>query len=427
MKSRRYPPAYFRYFKARLWNLTRPSIWGTAIFLSVVGLTIKEYWARPDIFTNRQSKAVATQRQPNPTLSPEDRANVADIDNLPVLVYDSNRGALPLEAAEPIPKTPVKSALEEAISKQKTANDIKLNVADNSAALPKSDNPFLKQADNLLQLSNIQRNNRFLGLNASKPSSTQPEGVEFPSGLNLSGLNTGQIKKNNSTDKTVVVNPLQAALNSASTNQNSSNLTSGGPNLNSLQLPLNQSFNSNQTNLSNSSQNTINNFGGLQPTNPLPNQGITQPYTSPTGLTTTADRINGIPNSTGYAQPTVTNQPQTYYSNYSNGTITQPQTYYGNYNGNLNNNLNNSQSLPNTTQSIPVTPPLTPTVPNYTIPYSSVPGANQRGVPSNTTPGNGALSNQGLQQSNQVQQYNYSSSPTQLPSQYPSAGQVIRY
>ncbi len=424
MKSRRYPPAYFRYFKARLWNLTRPSIWGTAIFLSIVGLTIKEYWARPDIFTNRQSKPVATQ-QSSPTLSPEDRANVADIDNLPVLVYDSNLGALPLEAAEPIPKTPIRSALEEAISKQKTANDIKLNVADNSAPLPKSDNPFLKQADNLLQLSNIQRNNRFLGLNASK-SSNRAEGVEFPSGLNLSGLNSGQIKKNN-TDKTVAVNPLQAALNSASTSQNSSNLTSSSPNLNSLQLPLNQSFNPNQTNLSNSSLNTINGFGQLQPTNTLPNQSITQPYSSRTGLTTTADGINGIPSSTGYAQPTVTNQPQTDYSNYNNGGITQPQTYYGNYNNsNLNNNFNNSQS-PNTTQSIPITPPLTPTVPNYTTPYSSVPGTNQTGVPSNTTPGNNALINQGLQQSNQVQQYNYSSSPTQVPSRYPSTGQVIRY
>jgi hypothetical protein len=436
MKSRRYPPAYFRYFKARLWNLTRPCIWGTAIFLSVVGLAIKEYWANPAVFTNRQSKPVATQQEPNPTLSPEDRANVADIDNLPVLVYDSKLGLPPaLEAAESTAKLnqQAKTPLEEALSKQQTASDTKLNVADNSVPSPKFNNPFLTQAENLLQLGNIQRNNRFVGLNAFKPSSDRSSDGDLSSGLQI-----GLTKKNN-TDKAVPVNPLEAAFNASSTSQDLPKLN-GSSSLNPLQPSLNQSFNLNQTNQNsnpaNSNPNTTNNFGLLQPTNTLP-QSTSQPNTSRTGLTQeginaltpalkapTGSQFGSIPNSTGL-QPNITNQPQIY----NNGSITQPQIYNGNYNnGNLNNNLNNNnlnnnQSLPNTTQSIPITPVTLP-VPNYTTPYSL--NLNRTNVPSNTQINNGALINQGSQQTPQVQQYN-PSSPNLLPTQYPTAGQGIRY
>jgi hypothetical protein len=425
MKSRRYPPAYLRYFKARLWNLTRPSIWGTAIFLSVVGLVIKEYWANPAIFTNRQSKSVATQKEPNPTISPEDRATAADIDNLPVLAYDSKLALPPVEADEPSAKVnkQTKTPLEEALSRQTPASDTKLNVADNSVPTTKFNNPFLTQAENLLRLGNIQRSNRFVGLNALKPSTEQSDEGEFSSRFNI-----GLTRKNNSTDK-AAINPLQAALNLSPTNQNLPNSVSGNSNLDLLQPSLNQSFNSNQTgqnaNSTNSSLNSINNFGQLQPTNTLLQSG-SQPYTSTTGLTPqginvsptiqaspAGSQFGGIPNSTGYVQANITNQPQIYNSNYNNGNLN-------------NNNLNNNQPLSNTTPAILVTPVTLP-VPNYTTPYSL--NLNRTGAANtqiNTQINNGALTNQGSQQPSQVQQYT-PAAPNLLPTPYPSAGQGTRY
>jgi hypothetical protein len=437
MKSRRYPPAYLRYFKARLWNLTRPSIWGTAIFLSVVGLVIKEYWANPAIFTSRQSKSVATQKEPNPTISPEDRATAADIDNLPVLAYDSKLALPPVDADEPSAKAKkqAKTPLEEALSKQTPASDTKLNVADNSVPTAKFNNPFLTQAENLLQLGNIQRSNRFVGLNALKPSSEQSEEGEFSSRFNI-----GLTRKNNSTDK-AAINPLQAALNLSPTNQNLPNSVTGSSNSDLLQPSLNESLNSNQTGQNaNSSLNSINNFRQLQPTNTLLQTG-SQPYTSTTGLTPQGINVSPtiqaspggsqfgvIPNSTGYVQPRTTNQPQIYNSNYNNGSLTQPQIYNGSYNnGNLNNNNLNSNQLPsNTTPAIPVTPVTLP-VPNYTTPYSL--NLNRTGAANaqiNSQINNGALTNQGSQQPSQVQQYT-PAAPNLLPTQYPSAGQGTRY
>lgn len=92
MPQRHYPPAYLRYLKARLWNLARPSFWGTAIVLSVVGLVIKEYWTNPDFLAKSQTNPVASPQQPvDSSLSAEDKAIAADIDNLPVLYNDARK------------------------------------------------------------------------------------------------------------------------------------------------------------------------------------------------------------------------------------------------------------------------------------------------------------------------------------------------
>ncbi len=430
MKSRRYPPAYFRYFKARLSNLTRPSIWGTAIFLSVIGLVIKEYWTNPAIFTNRQSKPVATQKEPNPTLSPEDRANVADIDNLPVLVYDSQVDLPPALDAEPVakPNQQTKTPLEEALSKQQTPNDTKSNIANNSVPSPKFNNPFLTQAENLLHFGNIGRNNRFAQLNALRPSDRENQ-ANFSSNFQI-----GLTRKNNSSDKAVAVNPLQAALNLSSTTENLPNSVNASSSLNLLQPSLNQSFNPNQTtqdsNSANSNLNTTNNFGQLQPTDNLPQATTSRTGLTPEGInaltpalkTPARSQFGSIPNSTGYVQPNVTD-PSIYNGNSNNGSITQPQIYNGNLNNSNNNNNLNNQSLPSNTQSVPITPVTLP-VPNYTTPYSL--NLNRSGASSNQQINNGALINQGSQQPTQVQQYN-PSSPNLLPTQYPSAGQGIRY
>jgi hypothetical protein len=391
MSNSRYSSPYFRYLKARLWNLARPGFWGTAIFLSVVGLTIREFWMRPNIVTSRQSKPVATQPQANSTLSAEDRAIVADIDNLPILVYDSEQVAQPpIDIAEPIsqPEKGNQNPLQEAIKNPKLPTNTN-NASNTISTAPsiKYDNPFLTQANNLLQFGN-PGNSSFVGLNNFNTSNQ--------SNNTASGLKGENTKGNNSTQQLIAVSPLQTAL------QNQTGL---------IQTPLNQTTNRTQpitqsNNFYNSSGiSSVNNINNI---NALP-QYFTQPSVSPVNVSTFTQ-----------SNSTILQQPQTYYGN-NGASLPQPQTYYGNngaslpqpqtYNNLNNNSFNNIQPLPSNTitpQTIsPVNTTVLPSAPN-TVTYP----APTIATPSNV--GNTTFANPNVQQ------------PTQIL-QSPTSGQPIRY
>ncbi|WP_017653534.1 hypothetical protein [Fortiea contorta] len=155
----RHHPNYLRYLKARLWNLGRPSFWGTAIFLSVVGMGIREYWLNPDIFTPKPDNEVVTSKSQDAALSPEDQAIAADIDHLAVLLSDSERASLAIIASNSQKNSQDKNnkiLFPDVLGKQRPlAHDAKPNSTLgllNGVATPTVQNPFVLQADNLLQI-----------------------------------------------------------------------------------------------------------------------------------------------------------------------------------------------------------------------------------------------------------------------------------
>ncbi|MEA5571195.1 hypothetical protein [Calothrix sp. UHCC 0171] len=416
MKNRRYASPYFRYLKARLWNLTRPGFWGTAIFLSVVGLVIREFWARPDMLTRQNSNSTGQQSESSSTLSDEERAVAADIDNLPVLAYDFERGLESIPSPEVIatPKKANKNPLEEAFSKQNTVKETKLNSsATNSNSLPKFNNPFLSEANSLLQFTNTQSNSRFASLNPLNKSSSREDETEYAANQRLGYTRRNSLLPSNNernSESNIGLYSLQPVINQSFNSQNSVVLNNSNQNLNSLPISGNQSFNayssynSSQSNLTNSSYNNGNyNYGnnylnnsvntfGQQITNTLPSSLQNVPnalpnpvYTQPSALTNNFSN-NSI--STGIGQPIVTTQPlQTY-------------TDYTNYNSN--NFNNNTAPLTNTNQSIQVIPPVATPTQSYTTPYSN--------LPSNSNINNDAVK-RGLQK------FDPSLFPNQVPNQ----------
>ncbi len=167
MPHRHYPPAYLRYLKARLWNLGRPSFWVTAIVLSAVGLVTWEFISNPDVFTRKQNQETASPTVAESSLSTEDRAAVADIDNLPILIKDFEQAALAAGLSIPEENTKAnnsQSLFDEVISQQSSAT----NIAKSNPGLgtvnttPKPSNPFIVQADNLLQMRSPYSNNPLL-------------------------------------------------------------------------------------------------------------------------------------------------------------------------------------------------------------------------------------------------------------------------
>ncbi|WP_169220400.1 hypothetical protein, partial [Brasilonema sp. UFV-L1] len=220
--SRHLPPAYLRYLKARLWILTRPSIWGTAIFLSVVGLVIKEYWTHPDFFTRWQTNQVA-DKPANSSVSEEDTGNAAVLDELSVPYNTDFNQANPPALKTRAPKqntqaTNSKSLLDALNSKsQSSTSDSKLKVTmkeGDSTPVIKLENPFLTQAENLLQLKNFQNGSNSQGVNALSTSLAQQN-----SGQNSFGLGTALGNQINSSQNNVSESALQTALNQLN-NQN---------------------------------------------------------------------------------------------------------------------------------------------------------------------------------------------------------------
>ncbi|QLE44454.1 hypothetical protein FD723_31245 [Nostoc sp. C052] len=378
MPNRRYPPAYLRYLRARLWNLGRPGFWVTAIVLSVVGLVTWEYWSNPDIFVYKQKNEVTSQAPVDSSLSEENKAIAADIDNLPVLFNDFEEAALSLTANTPKEKAKDKSKgfLEDVIKKQNSPGDTKVNPAlgVNGDTSPAVKNPFVTQTENLLRTGTADSGNQFLGLKTLNGAS-EPTGGEQTS----SNLDIGLTNQTNKSQNSLSINPLQAALNQ-STNQKFS------------------SFNgttSTQTNALNGVSDPATTL--MPPINSLPNQNSLPS----TGLTPGKNYT-----STG------TNLPQSPYTNLNNGQVLPnnglttgtnlPQSPYT--------NLNNGQVVPNV---VPVTPPVTSIAPNNIAPYSSQ-SPNQSVVTPTNPFGYG---NNGLQQPTQPAQSNYGNYVQQQPTQ----------
>ena len=402
MSRRYYPPASLRYLKARLWNLARPSFWVTAIFLSMVGLVIKEYWQHPDFLTQGQNKQVASNQPANSSVSKQDKAIAADIDNLPVQYNDADQTSLPPTASTPQENTQAnndKGLLNALNSKSQTsASDSKSNPSvdtANSSSAAKLENPFLTQAENLLQVGTSTTDSKLLGVNPSTTFTPQPGVVaQTPTvqpGIAQTYPNSGMGSANQINSQSVApVSPSQPAFNQ-STNQNL-------PSLNVLPTTI--------------GQNPY--VGQSLPTNNSPNQIIPQ---TP-GLST--NPINPASPGTGYAQPALTNPQPNPYSNLNQYSRDNQARYVINQLLNNYTNPGSGQVLTNTVQSSsPIAPP-TSTAPAYTTPYYTQ-TPNQGVVTPSNPPG---MSNYSIP--GQLPQYN-SSSPSQIPGQYTDGSQINGY
>ena len=385
MPQRHYPPAYLRYLKARLWNLGRPGFWGTAIFLAVIGLVTWQYSSNPDIFVSKQKKQVASQKPADSSLSEENRAIAADIDNLPVLLNDFEQGTLSVTANNPKENTEAKNSkglLEDVINKQKSANDTKLNpgLGINGDTSPTVKNPFVVQTENLLRTGTVDSNSQFLGLKTLNTAS-QPTGGEQTS----SSLGIGFTNQTNKNPNSVSISPLQSALKQ-STNQKFSSFNGTATQTNSLGQA------------SEPGTTLVPPINSLSSQNPLPSAGLN----TGTGYTSTGTNLqqnpysnlnngqvvpsNGLPTGTGYT---------------STGTNLQQNPY---------SNLNNGQVVPNVA---PLMPPGTYAIPSNIAPYpSQIPS---QGVVMPTNPV--GYSNYGLQQPTQPPQSNYGNYVLQQPTQ----------
>ncbi|MEH2243213.1 hypothetical protein [Nostoc sp.] len=383
MPNRHYPPAYLRYLRARLWNLGRPGFWVTAIFLSVLGLVTWEYWSNPDIFVYKQKNQVASQKPADSDLSEENKAIAADIDNLPVLFNDFEQGTVSLTANTPKENTKGKNSkglLEDAINKQKSASDPKLNpsLGVNGDTSPTVKNPFVVQTENLLRTGTVASNNPFLGLKTLNAPSEPTEGEQTSSSLGI-----GSTNQTNKNQNSLSISPLQGALNQ-STNQKLSSFNGSATQTNALGR------------VSDPGTTLTPSLNSLPTQNSLPSTGLT----AGTGYTSTG-----------------TNLPQNSYNNLNNGQVLPSNglttgTGYTSTGTTQNpyNNLNNGQVLPNVA---PVTPPVTSAAPSNIAPYSS------QSVATPTNPVR--YGNYGLQQPTQLPQSTYGNYGLQQPTQPPQS------
>jgi hypothetical protein len=381
MPHRHYPPAYLRYLRARLWNLGRPGFWVTAIFLSVVGLVTWEYWSNPDIFVYKQKNKVTSQTPADSSLSAENRAIAADIDNLPVLFNDFEQATLSLTANTPKEKTEAKnskSLLEDVINKQKSASDAKLNptLGVNGDTPPVLKNPFVVQTENLLRTGTVDNNNQFLGIKTLTGASEPTDGEQTSSNLGI-----GFTNQTNKNQNSASISPLQAILNQ-STNQKLSGFNG---------------TTATQTNAlgraSEPGTTLMPPINSLSSQNSLPSAGLN----TGTGYTSTGRNLQQNP-----------------YSNLNNGQVLPNNGLntgagYTNLQQNPYNNLNNGQVVPN------VAPGTLPVRPTNIAPYSSqIPGQS---VVTPTNPM--GYANYGLQQPAQPPQSNYGNYGLQQPTQSP--------
>ncbi|MBD2492930.1 hypothetical protein [Nostoc sp. FACHB-280] len=330
MSNRHYPPAYLRYLKARLWSFSKPAFWGTAIFLSVLGLVIREYWANPDAFTGKQNGEVTTQQADNSSLSAEDKAIAADIDNLPVLYNDVEKAESPAIVNSLTDNSKPKKGkdfLQDVINKQKSSNKSNaiLGISGGTSSSD-SKNPFVAQTESLLQFG-IQNGSS----NQLSNSSSQPKGsTDNPYAVGTGTNQTPNNPYNSITPSTTTLSP--------STNQTTpSNINSATANPGNTfgQTP----YTGLSQNLSNINSTTTN----------FSNNSSKNPYTPiPQSLPTSTQ--NFLPNTnlnsgTSYIQPTVTSQPTNYY-----------------------NGVNTAQPLTNSVPTITTTQPINSVAPTNTTP-----------------------------------------------------------
>ncbi|MDF5716689.1 MAG: hypothetical protein PUP93_23160 [Rhizonema sp. NSF051] len=398
MPPRHYPPAQLRYLKARLSNLTRPSFWGTAIFLSILGLAIEQYWTHPTFLTQEQ-KEVPSKNSTDSSLSAEDKTIAADIDNLPVLY---NTQTISSTASSPGKNIQVDKSQalsnDSAIQSQTSVSDAKSNPTPETVnPIVKLENPFLAQAENLLQFNNAQ----------TVPSYVTPKTVPTPQNTGIGLTQT--------------------------------NSTSNVAQVSSSQTPVNPLINQNWSDFNNTTLTQTNSLGRSQPTSSfnsgaiapiptgtsLPQPSITNisPYSSGTSYTQTPV-TNQQPSAiygTGYAQPILTNQNLDPRHDLNRVAADPRYQDFVNQVRQKSANLNGTQVLPNVGTATTFLTPINPTSPTYGSPYYSPSPIYNSSTPAIT----GIYGNPNLQQSTQVPQYNLSS-PNQIP-QYTGGNQISGY
>lgn len=339
MSRSRFTSPRLRYLKARLSVLTRPSFLIAAVFLAAMGFVIREYWTNPDFLKFAQNQTASSPTSSNQSsLSEEDRAIAADIDNLSILDYDQKKTQIPIITNFP-DSNKLKKQNEEQLTKilelakkNETANEIQSNTTSESNnsnnSLTSSPNPFITQAENLLK---------------------------FNFGSNEQAGNTNILSNNSSNNLAPFSSSLQTPQNSfnlGTNNNNSASQNQNGLAESALKTAINQSNNQNQDNSTTTSSNTsntssnlstnTNNFGQL----PLNNNSSTIPASS----TNQQLRQNGtspLVDTTIFNQP-LNNQQQNPYSTYSNFN----QSGLNNQIQNPNNNFYNNQ-LPVTNYNQP--------------------------------------------------------------------------
>lgn len=401
-------PAYLRYLKAQLLNLKRPSFWGTAIFLCAVGLVIRQYWENPTnilAYNKQQNQPVITQQTAESELTAEEKAIFADIDNLPLLLNDFEQVTTSLTSIN-YPKNnqqqKSENFLEEAIKKQNAANEAKskANLFNDTSAV-NSQNPFVLQAETLLQPDTSAGNAQFLGYRTFNTASNQAATINSsPLGIGL--INSSRQNQNNN-----LFNPLETTANQ-SNNQNFPNLTNPNTNyinpnqINNPNYPILTNINTNNDTTSiNPISNTFNNRNPITSNQNLPSN-------------------NGI----GYIDPSLSKQPNNSYPGINNNsplpTQTAPVTGVAPVT-NFNNNINNNYSAPNQNQT--VTNPSTTGYSNYgnsTLPqsnYGSYTGQQPGQLPSSSYGNYGSYA--GQQPSQTTPNYPYPGQPQQYQNNYP--------
>ncbi|NJM21585.1 MAG: hypothetical protein HC907_24175 [Richelia sp. SM1_7_0] len=345
MSRSRFASPRLRYLKARLSVLTRPSFLVAAVFLAAMGFVIREYWTNPNFLKFAQNQTASSPTSSNQSsLSEEDRAIAADIDNLSILDYDQKKAQIPI-ITNILDSNKLKKQNEEQLTKilelaqkNQAANEIKPNTtseANNNSnnSLTSSQNPFISQAENLLKFnfgSNEQAGNTNTLSNNLSPFA--------------SGLQTPQNSFNLGTNNN----------NSAIQNQNglSESALKTAINQSNNQSPANSTTSSNTSNTSSNPSTNTNNFGQL----PLNNNSSTIPASSINQQL----RQNGtspLVDTTIFNQP-LNNQQQNPYSTYNNFNQSGLNNQIQNPNNNFNNQLpatNYNQQNSNFNNQLPAT------------------------------------------------------------------------
>ncbi|BCL36675.1 hypothetical protein NSMS1_31220 [Nostoc sp. MS1] len=369
-------------------NLGKPSFWGTAIFLSVVGLVVHQYWTNPQVANNSN----IVNNTDDSELSEEDKAIAADIDNLPSLLADTEPLILPANTSQS-KKNKNQTPLTNPTNKPSSGDQPKLNsdsgIANFQQPTSVEKNVFVSEAENLLRFG-ATNNDQLLGY---KPGNGYPSTTGVTA--NSSQLNPG------------LANQINTSQNVNSSNQQPTGLTSS-----TNQVPSLSNSNPTITNSTN-----ITTYGGVtqslptstQPPQTTPNTGLNPGlgYTQPS-YTNNFNNVQTVPINTTVSPVTNYTQPNSY-NNLNNNQVITPNTrinpgvgYVQPIIPNPPSNLNYLQNSPNQTQSTSTvitgtssiigpytvrsrannTTNTTPVVPNN-YGYSQIPQAN---YPNNNLP-----------------------------------------
>ncbi|MBV6626298.1 MAG: hypothetical protein KI793_25755 [Rivularia sp. (in: Bacteria)] len=390
MSRSRFASPRLRYLKARLSVFTRPSFFAALIFLSSLGFVIKEYWTNPNFLKFSQNQQSSSPRLSNSqsSLSDEDRAIAADIDNLSVLDYDKQQANIPIttnidesQKTKQQNQTQLKKILDLTKKTQK-ANEIKpAAVKPQTANIPSAsqENPFLKQANDLLQFK-FDTNKQDSNVNnlSPFPANSQTSQNSFSLGIaNGNSVNPNQ----NATSESA----LQKAINQSAKNSQSQE-KAAADNLNNKDIP-------NQLTETGKKQ-TADRRLRPKPTDSLVDTRVlNQPFNNQVQNPYANFNNNQFPRNT-FTQPGSNNQYQNPYSNFNNtqfpgNNFTQPglNNQYQNPYANFNNpqvptnnftqpGLNNQYQNPNPNFNNPQVPRNNLTQPNNPNNFTNSPQPN---------------------------------------------------